>query len=587
MADANPAVADGPPEAVRQPDTRGLDFFHGDEALQALLDLYLPAAQAAAVTPHLARLGRLVGTDLDDWAHAADRNPPVLKHRDRQGGDRQRIETHPAYREMERLAFEHLRMAAMSHGPCFGLGEPVHPVAKYSFQYLFAQAEFGLLCPVSMTDALTRTLRRFADRRLLDAYLPGLLAERLSEQLQGAMFMTEHGAGSDVGATETRAVQDGTSWRLTGDKWFCSNTDADLALVLARPEGAQPGTRGLSLFLMPRVLPDGTPNAYRIVRLKEKLGTRSMASGEIRLKGARAWLVGEPGQGFKQMAEMINQSRLSNAARSAGLMRRALHEARTVARQRHAFGRPLQELPVLRRQLLKIQLPAEQGLSMTMYTAEALQRADAGDPEGLQLRRILTPLVKFRTCRDARAVAGDAMELRGGSGYIEEWIEPRLLRDAHLGSIWEGTSNVVALDVLRAARKEGAHDALAAALQARMAEAEVPEAAQRPLRHYLVRAADQVGRLSAHAGTELEEPARAAASALYNAASACLLAIEGTMLSQGGGDARRLLLAAQVVRHRLAPQDPMAAAEAGDPGAAALLAPAPVPRERALAAFDA
>src|SRR5262245_14772273 len=178
-----------------------------------------------------------------------------------------------------------------------------------------------------MTDSLTRTIRRFADEKLLTRYLPGLLAEAPEEQLQGAMFMTERFAGSDVGATETRAVREGDHWRLTGDKWFCSNADAHLALVLARPEGAPAGTSGLGLFLMPRALPSGEPNRYGIVRLKDKLGTRAMPSGEIVLEGAAAWLIGDPNQGFKQMTEMVNQSRLSNAVRSAGMMRRAVHEA--------------------------------------------------------------------------------------------------------------------------------------------------------------------------------------------------------------------------------------------------------------------
>src|SRR3546814_7379616 len=153
--------------------------------------------------------------------------------------------------------------------------------------------------------------------------------------------MTEQAAGSDVGAATTTALRDGDAWRLYGDKWFFSNADADLALVLARPEGAETGTKGLGLFLMPRRLPDGRPNRYRIVRLKDKLGTRSMASGEIALEGATAWLVGEPNRGFVQMAEMINQSRLSNGVRSAGMMRRAVHEALCVARGRRAFGRPI------------------------------------------------------------------------------------------------------------------------------------------------------------------------------------------------------------------------------------------------------
>lgn len=544
---SGPVVADEAP----QPETRGLDFYRSDPGLQGLLRLYLPAAERAHLEPVLARLGGLVGGVLDDLAFAADRNPPVLHHRDRQGRARQRIEKHPAYREMERIAFGELALASQSHRPALGLERPLSPIAKYALTYLFAQSEFGLLCPVNMTDSLTRTIRMFADEALLARYLPGLLATDAAEQLQGAMFMTERFAGSDTGASRTRAVPDGEAWRLYGEKWFCSNADADLALVLARPEGAPEGTKGLGLFLMPRRLPDGSDNAFRIVRLKDKLGTRSMASGEIVLEGARAWLVGAPGDGFRQMAEMVNQSRLSNAVRSAGMMRRALHEALAVADGRAAFGTRLAELPLVRRQLAKLILPAEQALSMVFFTGDCLARADAGDAEALRLRRILTPLVKFRACRDARKVAGDAMEMRGGCGYVEEWIEPRLLRDAHLGSIWEGTSNIVALDVLRAARRAGAHRALAHRVAALL------EAAPEPLRSALLERLERVLALveaMLAGGRGAEAGARQAASGLYHVTSAALLAWEGAALD----DPVRTGLAGLVLRHRLAGRDPLA-----------------------------
>jgi len=550
-----------------QPDSRGLDFYRSDRGLDGLLSLYLPAAERAHLEPVLTRLGGLVGAALDDLAFAADRNPPVLRPRDRQGADRQTVEKHPAYLEMERLAFGELQLAALSHRPALGWPEPLSPIAKYALTYLFAQSEFGLLCPVNMTDSLTRTIRMFAGPELLDRYLPDLLAEDEAAQLQGAMFMTERFAGSDTGASETRAVPDGDGWRLHGDKWFCSNVDAGLALVLARPVtdasgdgasgGGAPGTAGLGLFLMPKTLPGGQPNAYRIVRLKDKLGTRSMASGEIVLEGAHAWLVGPPGEGFKQMAEMVNQSRLSNAVRSAGMMRRAVHEALTVALERQAFGHRLLDLPLARRQLAKLVLPAEQALSMIFFTGDCLRRADLGEGDALLLRRILTPLVKFRTCRDARKVAGDAMEMRGGCGYVEEWVEPRLLRDTHLGSIWEGTSNIVALDVLRAARRSRAHEALGERIGSLLADAPAD------LRDALLERRDRTLALLddiAAVGGDAEEAARQAASALYHTASAALLAWEGARLD----DPVRLDLAEGVLRHRLAARDPLAVEDGTD-----------------------
>jgi alkylation response protein AidB-like acyl-CoA dehydrogenase len=373
---------------------------------------------------------------------------------------------------------------------------------------------------------------------------------------QGAMFMTELQAGSDVGATMTRAVRSGGHWLLTGEKWFCSNVDCDLALVLARPEGAEAGTRGLGLFLLPRHLENGTPNSYRIVRLKEKLGTRGMASGEIRLEGALAWLVGDIGQGFKQMTEMVNQSRLSNGVRSAGMMRRAVHEALAVAEGREAFGRRLIELPLMRRQLAKMIVPAEQALAMVAYTADCLDRADRGDAEAQVLRRILTPLIKFRACRDARKVTGDGMEVRGGSGYVEEWIEPRLLRESHLGSIWEGTSNIIAIDVVRAARRSNAHRVLAEVL------GEMAEGAPDGLTGALAERLDQAVALTDRVARSGEEVyARQAATGLYNAVTAILLAAHATSLDEPWhADAARLVL-----RHRLGAEDPLA--PASDDGA--------------------
>ncbi len=321
---------------VAQPETRGRNFYLADPSLQGVLRLYLPEAEHAHLAPHLERLGALVGARLDDLAGAADRNPPVLHQRDRTGEDRQEIEKHPAYEEMERLAFGEFALSVMSHRAALGWSQPLSSLSKYALTYLFAQSEFGVLCPVTMTDTLIRTLRQYASPELLARYLPGLLAEDPAEMFQGAMFMTERFAGSDVGATVTRAVPDGDHWRLYGDKWFCSNADTDVALALARPEGAGPGTRGLGMFLLPRMLENGEHNAYRIIRLKEKLGTRAMPSGEIRLEGAVAYLVGELGQGFKQMTEMVNPLRIVNGVASAGMMRRAVHEALAVARGRES-----------------------------------------------------------------------------------------------------------------------------------------------------------------------------------------------------------------------------------------------------------
>ncbi|RJF92508.1 acyl-CoA dehydrogenase family protein [Noviherbaspirillum saxi] len=533
------------------PDRFGTNSFVEDQELQSLLKLYLPRDLWDHLKPHLHRLGELTGGVLDSLAHTADHNPPTLEHRTRTGKDFQRIIKHPAYVEMERLAFSEFGLAAMSHrGGVLGWDSPLPAAAKYALTFLFVQAEFGLCCPVSMTDSLTRTLRKFGDPALAQRYLPALTSQDLDALAQGAMFMTEQGAGSDIAATATIARRDGDAWTLTGDKWFCSNPDAALAMVLARVEDAPEGMRGISLFLLPRRLEDGSPNSYRIIRLKDKLGTRSMASGEIRLEGASAYLVGELGRGFVQMADMMNNSRLSNGVRAAGMMRRAAAESLYIARHRKAFGRRLIDMPLMQRQLAKIMLPGEQARTMMFQAADALRRSDAGDSNAYALVRILTPMLKFRACRDARRVTGDAMEVRGGCGYIEEWGDARLVRDSHLGSIWEGTSNIVALDVIRAIVRENSlavlQDHLSTLLQ---------QAALHPAVHSrLLALIADVSKLAEEAAATGEERlARQAASALYHLSSAVAMAWEASKT----GSLRRMVLAQLVILHRLSPRDPL------------------------------
>ncbi len=535
------------------PDQHGVNLYDTDPDLGRLLPLYLPAPVFQLLQPKLHELGGLAGGVLDTLAHTADQNPPELLHRTRSGIDAQRIVKHPAYVEMERVAFSQYGLAAMSHrAGVFGWDTPLPAAAKYALTYLFVQAEFGLCCPLSMTDSLTRTLRKFGAPELVERYLPQLTTQVFDDLTQGAMFMTEQGAGSDVAATATRAVPDGDVFRLYGDKWFCSNPDAGLAMVLARIDGAPNGMKGVSLFLLPRKLDDGSANAYRIVRLKDKLGTRSMASGEIHLEGARAFLVGEAGRGFQQMADMVNNSRLSNGVRAAGLMRRAVSEALFIARERRAFGKRLVDMPLMRRQLVKLLLPAEQARTMVFQTAEALRRSDAGDKAAYPLARILTPLIKFRACRDARKVTGDAMEVRGGCGYIEDWTDPRLVRDAHLGSIWEGTSNIVALDVLRAVRREGSLTALDKHLRGLLAETPLHDGARKVFDDTLSRTLARATAV-AEAGAAGDALARQVGSSLYHLTTAAAMAWE----AGGMKSARRMRLAQLVLRQRVLPQDPL------------------------------
>ena len=538
------------------PDRHGQNLYTVDAELHRLLKLYLPDDLRRHMAPHFERLGGLAGGLLDELAGTADRNPPELESRTRTGLDVQRIVKHPAYVEMERLALSEFAMGSISHrDETFGWRGKMPPAIKYVLFYLFVQAEFGLCCPVSMTDSLTRTLKKFGDPALVARYLPRLVSLDFDELAQGAMFMTEQAAGSDIAATTTLARR-GTegAWLLTGDKWFCSNPDADFAMVLARVEGGPAGHKGVSLFLLPRRLEDGSLNHYRIIRLKDKMGTRSMASGEIRLEGAVAYLVGEQGRGFVQMADMVNNSRLSNGVRAAGLMRRAVTEAEYIASERLAFGKRLADMPLMQRQLDKLRVPAEQARTMVFQAAQALQRADAGEDGAYALLRILTPLIKFRACRDARKVTGDAMEVRGGCGYIEEWADPRLVRDAHLGSIWEGTSNIVALDVARAIQRENSLPVLRAHIESLLADpaaADISPAFAQALRQTFDRAA-ALATTAAKPGGEVL--ARQAASALYHCTSAAAMAWEAART----GSPARMRWAQLALLHRALPRDPLA-----------------------------
>jgi alkylation response protein AidB-like acyl-CoA dehydrogenase len=537
------------------PDCAGQNFYAVDRGLRDLLRIYLAPDDFRRLEPHFDRLGGLAGGRLDELARAADKHPPVLNARDRFGRDEDWIDYHSSYREMEKIAFGDFQFHAMSHrAGALGMDRPLPSVAKYALQYLFVQAEFGLMCPISVTDTSIHLIRKFASVELKDYLLPKMLSNDAATQWKGTQFMTERSGGSDVGAIETAARCENGEWRLFGDKWFCSHADADVALLLARPEGAPAGTKGLALFALPRRRKDGSRNAYRIVRLKDKLGTRSMASGEIQLEGALAYLVGEADRGLKQMMEQVNLSRLSHGVRAAAMMRRCVNEAMVCARTRIAFGKTIIEYPLLRRQLLKITVPSEQSLSMFLFAADAMDRANAGSKDAESVLRILTPLLKFRACRDNIPVATGAMEVRGGNGYIEEWVQARLVRDAHIGVLWEGTSNINALDIVtRAVGKSRAHRALGVALKKLLDEATlIPAAFRDRLRVALDRTLVFAERVAAEPA--LEETARQAASALYHVTSAILMTWES---ARPGTDARRALYARFVLEHRLSAQDPL------------------------------
>jgi acyl-CoA dehydrogenase len=542
------------------PTTRGLNFYVADPNLEYVCSTVMEPDVLARARPLLLEMGAVAGDELDALAADADRHPPTLRPYDERGCRVDEVVFHPAYRAMEKVAFERFALAAMSHREGV-LGWPgrVPHVVKYALSYLFAQSEFGLLCPVNMTDSTARMLSRFGSHELRARYLPRLTTTTLGDLWQGTQWMTEKTGGSDVGALTTIARRDADgTWRLWGDKWFASNANADVALTLARPEGAPAGTRGLGLFLVPKHLPDGSKNAWTINRLKDKLGSRSMATGEVTYAGAVAYVVGDVGRGFAQMMEMVNASRLSNAMRAAGIMRRALLESVFHARGRAAFGGALFDKPLMRATLLEMLLDVEAAASVVLNAAVMFDAWDAGATSAGPILRIVTPVAKAWLTARARVVTGEAMNVRGGNGYVEEWVNARLLRDAYLGAIWEGSTSVVALDVQRAIVKDGALAPLAAFIATRLDG--VREGHAKPVadvvRDVVAGIERRVAAWPAQSQEARQLEARPVADALYHALAVALLLDEGQVLRAQRDDHHKLLVAALYARRWLLPVAP-------------------------------
>jgi putative acyl-CoA dehydrogenase len=409
----------------------------------------------------LHELGTLAGSaQVQELARLANEHPPVLRSHDPRGNRIDEVEFHPAWHELMTTAVGHGLHAApwLESAP----GAHVRRAAKF---YVWSQAEAGHGCPVSMTYAAIPALRhepdlaaRFGPLLGSRSYDPGLRVPDGKAGLLAGMAMTEKQGGSDVRAGTTRAVPDGEDgYLLTGHKWFCSAPMCDLFLVLAQaPEG-------LTCFLLPRVLPDGTRNAMRIQRLKDKLGNRSNASSEVEYDGAFAWRVGEPGRGVATIIDMVSATRLDCVIGSAAAMRLACVTAVHYAGIRRSFGAVLSAHPLMASVLADLALESEAATTLAMRLAGAADRAGRGDEGEAALLRLALPAAKYWVCKRTPMVAGEALECLGGNGYVEESGMPRLYRDAPLNSIWEGSGNVTALDVLRAlARSPDAAEALLA-----------------------------------------------------------------------------------------------------------------------------
>ena len=438
----------------------GLNWYLSDPTLQRTVAYYLQPDELAVAEPHLSDIGALMGGPVARWAEQTDRNPARLERYDRWGHDVSEVIQPPSFIESKRAvlaAQKALKDDARHAG--FRSSMPL-----FAANYLLDQADIGLGCALGTGGGMVKSLvAAFAPADIQEH----VLAKFASGEWEGetAQLLTERAGGSDLGALETTATRHGDAWLLNGFKWFASNCDGQVFVVLAKPEGAPDSSRGASSFLVLRNRRDGSRNGIRIRRLKDKLGTRSVASGEIELVDAEAFLLsGEPstddrpsdGKGLGRMMELTNAARLGIALFALGNSRRALVESLCYAGQRQAFGDRLLDKPLMRRKLAEMIVDAE--------AAQAMVFDGVGLPNHRQPRpirqRIAVPVTKLKVCRLGITMASDAIEIHGGNGYIETWPVARILRDAQVNTIWEGADNILCLDVRRGIERIGAHEPL-------------------------------------------------------------------------------------------------------------------------------
>lgn len=551
----------------------GLNWYDADPNLQQLVErLALPEDRAFA-EEHLRRMGGVIGGPVAERAEVTDKNPPRLERYDRWGNEVNEVIHHQGALDTKRDLWDNgylglrwtdeVRSTRAGHLP---------PSVNTGFAYFLSQAETGMQCAIGMTSSAAGIIDRHAPPDVRERFLPHLTTMDYAQAWDGAMFMTEVQGGSDLASSECSAVKDGDVWRITGSKWFCSNIDAEAILTLARPDGAPAGLAGLATFLVPKWRADGSRNGVHIRRLKDKLGTKAVPTGELHFEGAEAYLMGaerrdddrgaRDGRGINRMMEMVQGSRFGVAVMGLGIMRRSFMEAAIYAHHRMAFGRLIAEFPLVRETLVDMAIEVEAGCALTFETAEAGVRRD---DESRRLYRILVPLAKFRCTRRGVELASQAVEIHGGNGYIENWPVARQLRDAQCHPIWEGTENIICLDVLRAITKEHADEALFARVERAIGGAEHPaltEAAS-----LVGQAADQVKEAAAYMAQAPEQlrllNARRFTGYLADLAQAALLIEEAVWELANKNSARKAVIARYFAATRLA-ERPLRGITSGD-----------------------
>ena len=426
--------------------------YEDDRVLRSYLARVFPPETLSEIEPSLLEMGRLAGADLYDLQLADRLNEPRLTQWDAWGNRIDKIELTPLWRVAERIAVEH-GVVATAYERRHGSLSRVHQSA---LAYLFTPSTDIYSCPLAMTDGAARTLLASGNQELIERAVPHLTTREPSEFWTAGQWMTELTGGSDVGASETIAKQepgdDARAFRLYGRKWFTSAIASQMALTLARPEGNPPGSRGLALFYIETRDEHGRPRNLEINRLKDKLGTRKVPTAELTLDGTPARLVLGTTDGVRNITPLLNITRLWNGISAVSLMRRGLALAFDYATKRGAFGSRLSEKALHVDTLTGLQAEFEAAFQLAFYVAELNGRNEAGEMEehDAWLLRVLTPVMKLTTAKQAVSVASEVLESFGGAGYVEDTGLPVLLRDSQVLPIWEGTTNVLAVDTLRA-----------------------------------------------------------------------------------------------------------------------------------------
>lgn len=564
------------PNFFQDPPRLGNQFLE-DSALRRVLQRKLSREAAAAITPDLERFGQRVIEDVARWGDDANAVEPALVQFDPWGRRIDRIDVARGWLELDRISAEE-GLVAIGYERAHGPASRLHQFAKL---YLFGPASATYTCPLAMTDGAARLIEVLGSDELKRGALARLTSRDPEQFWTSGQWMTERPGGSDVGRTETiarasaghaggngngsanhaAANRGAANYQLFGDKWFTSATTAQMAFTLARIEdgagNTTPGSRGLSLFYVETRDAGGGLNHIEVLRLKDKLGTRSLPTAELRLVGTPALLVGEPGRGVPNITTLVNVTRVYNAVCSVAGMRRGLALARDYASRRQAFGKLLAEQPLHLETLAALEVEFQAALWLVFRVVELLGRDECGvaTEDERAVLRLLTPLAKLYTARQTVASASEVLESFGGAGYVEDTGLPRLLRDAQVLSIWEGTTNVLSLDALRAIDKEQSFEPLLADIARHLERATHPqlqderravEQAAAALAAYLPQAAGD--------GLEaLQAGARGFAFGLARTYIAALLVEQAQWELARGGDAPTAITARRWCRQSLVP----------------------------------